>query len=75
MLDDLLEKGVIQLLEPKESEEVGRTFDPSYCRYYRMVSHSFEKCIILKYRIMQLVKDGTIISNLDYVVEANHISS
>jgi len=29
MLDDLLEKGVIQLLEPKRPEEVGRTAIPN----------------------------------------------
>jgi len=28
MLDDLLEKGVIQLLEPKRPKEVERTADP-----------------------------------------------
>jgi len=28
MLDDLLEKGVIQLLEPKRLEDIGRTTDP-----------------------------------------------
>jgi len=39
MLDDLLEKGVIQLPEPKRAKEVGRTTDPKYCRYQRMVSH------------------------------------
>jgi len=32
MLDDLLEKGVIQLPEQKRPEEVGRTGDPKYYR-------------------------------------------
>ena len=73
MLDDLLEKGVIQLLEPKSLEEVGRMSDPLYCRYRRMVSHPLEKCITLKERTMQLVKDGTIILDFDDVVESNHI--
>ena len=36
MLDGILEKGVIQLLEPKRPEEVGRTADPKHCRYHRM---------------------------------------
>ena len=36
VLDDLLEKGVIQLPEPKMSEKVGRIADPKYCRYHRM---------------------------------------
>jgi len=30
MLDHLLEKGVIQLSEPKRPEEVGRMADPLY---------------------------------------------
>jgi len=46
MLDDLLEKGVIQLPEPKRPEEVGRIADPKYCRYHRMVSHPLEKYIM-----------------------------
>ena len=75
MLDDLLKKGVIQLLEPKRPEEVGRTANPKYCLYHRMVSHPLEKCITIKERIMQLAKEGRIILDLDDVVEANHVSS
>jgi len=52
MLDDLLEKGIIQLLEPKRLEEVGRTFDPKYYCYHRMVSHPLENCIMIKELIM-----------------------
>jgi len=48
MLDDLLKKRVIQLLESKRLEEVGRTVDPKYCRYPRMVSHPLEKYITIK---------------------------
>ena len=65
MLNDFLEKVVIQLLEPKRLEDVGMTIDPKYCSYHRMVSHPLEKCITLKERIMQLVEDGVIILNLD----------
>jgi len=43
MLEDILDKGVIQLLEPKRPEEEGSTADPKYCRYHRMVSHPLEK--------------------------------
>jgi len=75
ILDDVLEKGVIQCPEPKRPEEVGRTVDPKYYRYHRMVSHPLEKCITIKERIMQLAKDGRIILELDNVLEANHISS
>ena len=52
ILDDLLEKGVIQLSNPKHLEEVGRTTDPKYCPYHRVVGHPLEKCIPLKEHIM-----------------------
>ena len=74
MFDDLLENGVIQLPEPKRPEDVGRTVDSNYCRYHRMVSHPLEKCVTLKECIMRLIDDGTIILDLDDVVETNHIS-
>ena len=74
MLDNLLEKGVIQLPEPKRLEEVGRIADPKYCHTHRMVSHPLEKCITIKERIMQLAKEGRIILDLDDPVEANHVS-
>ena len=39
MLDDLLKKGIIELPPSKRPEESGRTNDPKYCRYHRVVSH------------------------------------
>ena len=65
MLDDLLEKGIIELSPSKRPEESGRTNDPKYCRYHQVVSHPLKKCITLKQRIMQLAKDGTIILDVD----------
>jgi len=41
---------------------------------HKRVSHPFENCTMLKERIMQLIKDGTIRLGLDYIVETNHIS-
>jgi len=52
MLDDLLEKGVIELPKPKGPEEAGRTADPKYCGYHRIVSHPLEKFVTLKECIM-----------------------
>ena len=69
-LDVLLEKGVIQLLDPKRAKEVGRTTDPKYSRYHRMVSHALKRCITIKERIMQLAKQGRIILDLDDAIEA-----
>ena len=34
MLDDLLEKGIIELPPSKRPEEAGKTNDPKYCRYH-----------------------------------------
>ena len=73
MLDNLLEKGVIQLPDPKRPEDVGRTVDPKYCRYHRMASHLLEKGVTLKESTMRLIEDGTITLDLDDVVETNHI--
>ena len=74
ILDDLLEKGIIELPPSKHLEEAGKTNDPKYCRYHRVISHPLEKCITLKGPIMQLVKDGTIILDLDEAVETKHMT-
>jgi len=52
MLDDLLEKGVIELPKPKHQEEAGKTINPKYCQYHRIVSHPLKKCITVKEHIM-----------------------
>jgi len=75
MLDDLLEKGVTQLLEPKRLEEVRKTGDLKYCCYHRIVSYSLEKYITIKEHILQLAKEERTILDLDDVAEMNHISS
>jgi len=40
----LLKKGLIELPKSKRSEEVGRTDDPNYCEYHRIIGHPIEKC-------------------------------
>uniref|UniRef100_A0A2N9I0X6 Uncharacterized protein n=1 Tax=Fagus sylvatica TaxID=28930 RepID=A0A2N9I0X6_FAGSY len=37
MLEDLLEKEIIKLPECKRPEEMGRTNDPKYCKYHRVI--------------------------------------
>jgi len=54
MLDDLLEKGIIELPPSKRPEEAGMVNDPKYYRYHMVISHPLEKCIMLKDHIMQL---------------------
>ena len=72
MLEDLLEKNVIKLPECKHPEEMGRTNDPKYCMYHRVVSHPVEKCFVLKDLILRLAKEGKILLDLDETAEANH---
>ncbi|KAM1179923.1 hypothetical protein ACFX13_019382 [Malus domestica] len=54
MLDDLLEKKVIELPECKRPEEMNRVNNPRYCKYHRIVSHPVGKCFVLKELIMKL---------------------
>jgi len=74
MLDDLLEKGVIELPKPKRPGEVGRTNEPKYCQYHTIISHPLEKCITLKERIMRLAREGRIILDLDETIEASYVT-
>ncbi len=72
MLENLLEKEIIKLLECKWPEEMGRTNNPKYCKYHRVVSHTVEKCFILKDLILRLAKEGKIFLDLDEAVGSNH---
>ncbi|KAH7840099.1 hypothetical protein Vadar_012606 [Vaccinium darrowii] len=72
MLEDLLEKNVIQLPECKHPEEMGKVHDPRYCHYHRIVSHSTEKCFVLKEVIADLARKKKIVLDVDEVAESNH---
>jgi len=65
MLDDLLEKKVIELPECKRPKEMNRTNDPRYCKYHRIVSHHVGKCFVLKELIMKLAQQGQIELDLE----------
>ncbi|KAM2034882.1 hypothetical protein EV2_038918 [Malus domestica] len=65
MLNDLLEKKVIELPECKYPEEINRVNDPRYCKYYRIVSHPIGKCFILKELIMKLAQQEKIELDLE----------
>ena len=71
MLDKLLEEGLIELSESKRPEEIGRTSDPKYCRYHRIISHPIEKCRTFKERIMQLANEGKITVGREDTEESN----
>ncbi|KAA0031754.1 ty3-gypsy retrotransposon protein [Cucumis melo var. makuwa] len=72
MLDQLLEKQLIQLLECKRPAEMGRVNDPNYCKYHRVISHPVEKCFVLKELILKLALDKKIELELDDVAQTNH---
>jgi hypothetical protein len=72
MLEDLLENEIIKLPECKRPEEMGRTNNPMYCKYHQVVSHTVEKCFVLKDLILRLAKEGEILLDLDEAVGSNH---
>ncbi|KAH7842212.1 hypothetical protein Vadar_002709 [Vaccinium darrowii] len=72
MLEDLLEKKVIQLPECKRPEEIGRVNDLKYCQYHRIVSHPTEKYFVLKELLVDLASQNKILLNLDEAAECNH---
>ncbi|KAM1299015.1 hypothetical protein ACFX2F_025755 [Malus domestica] len=65
MLDDLLQKKVIELPECKRPEEMNRVNDLKYCKYHRIVSHPIGKCFVLKDLIMKLTQQGRIELDLE----------
>ena len=72
IFDDLLEKKIIKLSECKRPEEMGHTNDPKYCKYHQVVSHSVEKCFVLKDITIRLAKEGKIFLDLDETVDLNY---
>ncbi|KAA0032810.1 uncharacterized protein E5676_scaffold575G00350 [Cucumis melo var. makuwa] len=57
MLEQLLVKQLIQLLECKRPEQAGKVDDPNYCKYHRVISHPVEKCFVLKELILRLIEE------------------
>jgi len=57
----LLHKGnKLKLPDARRFNEVGRTNDPNYCRFHRMVHHPINKCFVLKDKIQALVDAGVL---------------
>ncbi|KAL0373431.1 UNVERIFIED_CONTAM: hypothetical protein Sradi_3258800 [Sesamum radiatum] len=65
IFDDLLSVNLIELPEMKRSEEAGKTDDPKYCNYHRLVGHPIHDCFIFKDKIMQLTRQGKILLEED----------
>ena len=60
MLDKLFEKGPVELPESRYPKEIGRTNDPKYCKYHRIVSHPTEKCKPFRRQVLQLINERKI---------------
>ncbi|KAA0051496.1 retrotransposon gag protein [Cucumis melo var. makuwa] len=56
MLEQLIEKQLIQLPECKRPEKVGKVDDLNYYKYHRVISHPVEKCFVLKELILKLAR-------------------
>ncbi|KAA0061113.1 ty3-gypsy retrotransposon protein [Cucumis melo var. makuwa] len=65
MLEQLLEKQLIQLPECKRSEQAGNVDDPNYCKYHRVISHPVEKYFVLKELILRLAREKKIKLDLE----------
>ncbi|KAA0032132.1 retrotransposon gag protein [Cucumis melo var. makuwa] len=72
MLEQLLEKQLIQLLECKRLEQVGKVDDPNYCKYHWVISHLIEKYFVLKELILRLAREKKIELDLEEVAQRNH---
>ncbi|KAL0381298.1 UNVERIFIED_CONTAM: hypothetical protein Sangu_0194100 [Sesamum angustifolium] len=60
IFDDLLNANLIKLPEMKRPEEAGKTNDPKYCKYHRLVGHSIHNYFIFKDKVMQLARQEKI---------------
>ncbi|XP_070022559.1 uncharacterized protein [Nicotiana sylvestris] len=63
----LLELNLIELPKMKRLNEVGKTNDPNYCKYHRLVSHSLEKCFVFKDKVMDLAYEKKIMLEDDKI--------
>ncbi|KAA0057875.1 retrotransposon gag protein [Cucumis melo var. makuwa] len=74
MLEQLIEKQLIQFPECKRPKQTGKVDDPNYCKYYRVISHPVEKCFVLKELILKLARENKIELNIDEVAQTNHVA-
>ncbi|KAA0050735.1 retrotransposon gag protein [Cucumis melo var. makuwa] len=74
MLEQLIEKQLIQLPECKRLEKPGKVDDSNYCKYYRVISHPVEKCFVLKELILKLARENKIELDIDEVAQTNHVA-
>ena len=71
MLEQLLKLKLIELLECKRPEEIGKVDNPNYCKYHRIISHPIQKCFVLKELIMKLAKERKIDLDFNDAAQSN----
>ena len=72
----LQKENKLKLPEARRPNEVGRTNDPNYCLFHRMVHHPTNKCFILKDKIQALVNAGVLtLKSEQKKVTANMVTS
>ncbi|KAA0051508.1 ty3-gypsy retrotransposon protein [Cucumis melo var. makuwa] len=71
----LLEKQLIQLSECKRPEQAGKLDNPNYCKYHQVISHSVEKCFMLKELIPRLAHEKKIELDLEEIAQNNHAAA
>ncbi|KAA0040629.1 retrotransposon gag protein [Cucumis melo var. makuwa] len=74
MLEQLIEKQLIQLPECKRPEQAGKVDDPNYRKYHRVISHPVEKYFVLKELILKLTRENKIELDIDEVAQTNHVA-
>ncbi|KAL4596013.1 hypothetical protein ACB092_12G133300 [Castanea dentata] len=74
MLEQLFNLKLIELLECKRPEEVGKVDDPDYCKYHRIISHPIQKCFVLKELIIKLAKERKIDLDVSDVAQSNLVT-
>lgn len=60
IFDELLKHKLIELPKMKRPNKAGRTNNPNYCNYYKLLSHPMEKCFIFKNKFIQLANEKKI---------------
>ena len=74
MLEQMLEKQLIQLPECKRPKQAEKVDDPNYCKYHRVISHPVGKCFVLKELIIKLAREKKIELDMDEVAQTNHVA-
>ena len=74
ILEQLLQLKLIELLECKRLEDIGKVDDPNYCKYHRIIGHPIQKFFVFKEQIMKIAKENKINLDFDEVVGSNHVT-